>query len=314
MRSRAIFFFPVIFFAALIISCNTKPGKELDTPVSGNINISVDESYMPLVSAEQDVFHALYQRAKVHIKYTDENTAINDLLNDSVKTIIINRTLTENETASLKQYGITPRVTKLAIDAVALVVHNENPDSMLTYEQLSKIMCGEIQTWNGLSGKSKRDSIVIVFDNKQSSNARFLKETFLKESAFPSNVFAVNSNAEVINYVAAHKRALGVIGVNWISDKNDSLVNDFLEKVKVVSLAPLGSVASQEYYKPYQAYVSLKYYPLIRDVFSISREVRVGLGTGFVSFIASDKGQMIVRRAGMLPATIPVRIVDINSK
>jgi len=310
MRSGIVFFLTIIFFAAAITSCNTKPGKELDTPVSGDIKMAVDESYQPLISAEQDVFHALYQRAKVHITYSDENTAINDLLNDSVKTIIINRQLTENEAAVLKQYGITLRVTKLAIDAVALVVHNENPDSMLTYEQLSKIIRGEIQTWNGLSGKSKSDSIIIVFDNKQSSNARFLKETFLKEAAFPKNVFAVNSNAEVIDYVAAHKRALGVIGVNWVSDTNDSTVNDFLEKIKVVSLAPPGLGANPEYYKPYQAYVALKYYPLIRDVYGISRETRVGLGTGFVSFIASDKGQMIVRRAGMLPATIPVRIVD----
>jgi len=299
----------LVFFSASIISCNTKRGKELDTPVSGNINITVDESYLPLISAELDVFHALYQRAKVHPTYADENTAVNNLLSDSVKTIIINRTLTENETAVLKQYGITPRVTKLAIDAVALVVHNENPDSMMTYEQLSKIMRGEIQTWNELSSKAKKDSIIIVFDNKQSSNARFLKETFLKNAEFPKNVFAVNSNAEVVDYVAAHKRALGVIGVNWVSDKNDSLVNDFLEKVKVVSLASPGSDANPEYYRPYQAYVALKYYPLIRDVFGISREARAGLGTGFVSFIASDKGQMIIRRAGMLPATIPVRIV-----
>jgi phosphate transport system substrate-binding protein len=314
MRFRILFFLTLVFFAAAIISCNTEPGKEQDTPVSGSINISVDESYQPLISAELEVFHALYQRAKVHASYTDENTAVNNLLSDSVKTIIINRTLTENETAALKQYGITPRVTKLAIDAVALVVHNENPDSMLTYEQLSKIMRGEIQTWNSVSGNSKPDSIIIVFDNKQSSNARFLKETFLKESAFPKNVFAVNSNAEVIDYIAAHKRALGVIGVNWVSDKNDSLTGNFLEKVRVVSLAPPGSGTNPEYYKPYQAYVALKYYPLIRDVFGISREARAGLGTGFVSFIASDKGQMIVRRAGMLPATIPVRIVDINSK
>jgi phosphate transport system substrate-binding protein len=130
--------------------------------------------------------------------------------------------------------------------------------------------------------------------------------------AFPKNVFAVNSNSEVIDYVAAHKKSLGVIGVNWVSNKNDSMVNDFLEKVKVVSLAPSGSGTNPEYYKPYQAYVALKNYPLIRNVYSISREVRIGLGTGFASFIASDKGQMIVRRAGMLPATIPVRIVNTN--
>lgn len=310
MRSMRTLSFLLIFFSVVYISCNNNPGKELDTPVSGEINIDADESYQPLISAEMDVFHALYKRAKVHTKYTDENTAVNDLLNDSVKTIIINRTLTKNETAALEQKGITPRVTKLAIDAVALVVNNDNPDSMMSYEQLSKIMKGETQTWSPAKGKSKLDSIIVVFDNKRSSNARFLKETFLGQAAFPQNVFAVNSNLEVINYVTAHKRALGVIGVNWVSDKSDSMVNDFLEKVRVVSLAPAGSGEEPEYYKPYQAYVALKYYPLIRDVYSISREGRAGLGTGFASFIASDKGQMIVRRAGMLPATIPVRIVN----
>src|SRR5690242_11367361 len=106
MRSGILFFRTIVFFAAAT-SCSTEPGKELDTPVSGDIKMSADESYQPLITAEQDVFHALYQRAKVHIKYSDENTAINDLLNDSVKTIIINRQLTENEAAVLKQYGIT---------------------------------------------------------------------------------------------------------------------------------------------------------------------------------------------------------------
>ena len=284
----------------------------MDTPVSGKIKIGVDESYQPLISAEQEVFQALYNRAHVNIRYTDENTAVNDLLNDSVKMIIINRLLTPNETEILDQRKITPRETKIAIDAVALVVHNDNPDSRMTYEQLSEIIQGKIQTWP-LKGQSKTDSIIVVFDNKQSSNARFLKEKFLGEKSFPQNVFAVNSNAEVINYVSANKRALGVIGVNWVSDKNDSTVHNFLKKIRVVSLAPPGAGANTEYYQPYQAYVALNYYPLTRDVYCISAEGRTGLGTGFASFIASDKGQTIVRRAGMVPATIPVRIVNTGS-
>jgi phosphate transport system substrate-binding protein len=163
-----------------------------------------------------------------------------------------------------------------------------------------------------MKDKSNADSIIVVFDNKHSSNARFLKEKFLGEAPFPPNVFAVNSNTEVINYVSQNKRALGVIGVNWISDKNDTMVHNFLGKIRVVSLTPPGSGRNAEYYQPYQAYVALKQYPLTRDVYCISAEAWTGLGTGFASFVASDKGQMIVRRAGMLPATIPVRIVNTN--
>lgn len=308
--SRLVILSAVFFF---VISCNREPGREADTPVSGNIRIGTDEAYQPLISAELDVFHALYTRAHLDVKYTDENTAVNDLLNDSVKMVILNRLLTPAEAKVLQQSRqITPRETKIAVDAVALIVHPENPDSMMRYEQLSEIMQGNILTWKQLNSRSKPDSIIIVFDNKHSSNARFLKEKFLGETPFPQNVFAVNSNSEVINYVAADKKALGVIGVNWISDKNDSAVHNFLEKIRVVSLAPAGSGPNTEYYQPYQAYVALKYYPLTRDVYCISAEGRAGLGTGFASFVASDKGQMIVRRAGMLPATVPVRIVDTN--
>ena len=54
---------------------------------------------------------------------------------------------------------------------------------------------------------------------------------------------------------------------------------------------------------------ALSQYPLIREVYMINREGRAGLGTGFVSFVAGDAGQRIVRIAGLLPATMPVRLI-----
>jgi phosphate transport system substrate-binding protein len=56
----------------------------------------------------------------------------------------------------------------------------------------------------------------------------------------------------------------------------------------------------------------MKNYPLTRDVVIISREIGTGLGTGFISFAASDKGQRIVLKSGLVPVTMPVRIVNIN--
>src|SRR5205823_11249636 len=98
-----------------------------------------------------------------------------------------------------------------------------------------------------------------------------------------------SSNAEVIDYVSNNKNAIGIISVNWISDRDDPTANKFLNKVKVVALSPPDSSKySKEYFKPYQAYVALKQYPLIRDVFIINREGRNGLGTGFAAFVAGD--------------------------
>ena len=305
-------FYFFIFFLA-ITSCNNLPEKETDTPVSGKINIAVDESYQPLISQEVEVFNSIYTEANVTAKYSDEQNVVQQLLDDSVRLVVMNRKLSDNESKILEQKGIIPRITKIAVDAVALITNNENLVSSLSLDALGKIMRGETKLWRELNSNSGPDTINIVFDNSSSSNARYLREKFLSGKAFPSNVFAVKTNKEGIDYVSDHKRALGIIGVNWVNASGDSSVNDFLSKVRVVSLPPADSaMASSEYYKPYQAYIALKKYPLLRDVYIISREMKSGLGTGFASFVAGDSGQRIVRRAGLLPATIPVRLIQMN--
>jgi phosphate transport system substrate-binding protein len=305
-----------ILSLAILSSCNQGPDKPkfTDTPTSGEIAIACDESYQPLVSAEVDTFLGIYQYAKVHVKYLSEGEAFKQLVsNDSIRLILAARDLNESEKEYFKSRQLIPRVTKVAIDAVALIINNENSDSLIKYEQLKNIITGNISTWKQLDSKSKLDSITVVFDKSGSANARYLQQKFLNKNEVPKNWFATNSNAEVVDYVSKNKNSLGIISVNWISDRDDPMANQFLSKIRVVSISPPDSSKDAgEYFKPYQAYISLKQYPLIRNVLIISREGRNGLGTGFASFVAGDQGQRIVRLMGMLPATLPVRLIQVN--
>ena len=233
-----------------------------------------------------------------------------DLINDSVRLVVASRQLNDDEKGYFKKINLEPRITKVAVDAVALIVHNDNHDTLLKYERVQDVFTGKIKSWKQLDPKSSLDSIIIVFDHAGSGNVRYLKETFLKDQPLPSNCFAATSNKEVIEYVKQHKNAIGVIGVNWISDNNSDSANSFLKMIHVVSLSPpVNAPYSDGYFKPYPYYMALKQYPLVRDVYIVSREARAGLGTGFASFVAGDAGQRIVRLKGMLPATIPVRVV-----
>lgn len=296
------------------VSCGDsgKDGKPLDTPVSGEINIAVDESFKPIMEAEIETFEALYPKTKIHAKYVSEVDAFKALLNDSARIILATRDLTDEEKAYFKKITITPKTVKIANDAVALIVNPENIDSTFSYETLFKIFKGEIKSWEELNKANKLGDIQIVFDNKSSGTARFIKERLLKGADFPKNCFAVNTNPEVIEHVAANKNTIGVIGVNWISDGDDEKSLSFLRKIKVVGLQS-DNMADMDFYKPYQAYISTKQYLLRRDVYIISREARTGLGTGFASFVAGDKGQRIILKSGLLPATMPVRIVGFRN-
>jgi phosphate transport system substrate-binding protein len=199
---------------------------------------------------------------------------------------------------------------------MALIVNNSNRDSTLTLAQLNDIMQGKITRWNQVNPAFAKEPIQVIFDHSGSSTISYLTERFNLQGALPANFYAVKTNPEVVNYVEKNKNALGVIGVSWISDRQDSTTINFLSKIKVMALSPPDSItdADQPFYQPYQAYIAQRYYPLVREVFMISREARSGLGTGFVSFVAGNNGQMIVRLSGLLPATLPVRLIEVKKK
>jgi phosphate transport system substrate-binding protein len=159
-----------------------------------------------------------------------------------------------------------------------------------------------------LGGKS-RDGIEIVFDHPNSGLIRHLRDSVAHFEKLPPNVYAAENNAAVVDYVAKTPNALGFIGLEWISDKDDSVSNSFLGKVRVASIAAAKDSAS---FQPYQAYIALKQYPLRRRITVLSREARAGLGTGFLNFFASERGQRIVLKAGLVPKTMPLRIVRFN--
>lgn len=301
----------LVVMAIALVSCNTNPvGKEYtDTPTSGVVHITIDESYAQLFSTQIYTFESLYPNAKVIANYKPENEAINDLMIDSSKVAVMNRELTAAELAKFKQANIYPVTTKIAEDAIALVVNNNNTDTLFSLAKIKRLLLGEDTLW-----PSSKRKISIVFDNPNSANFRYLKE-LVNNSAFGKNCFAVSSNPEVIDYVSKNENAMGVLSVNWISDKEDSLTVKFLKKIKVIAITN-DEVPTElsKYRKPYQSYIYNKEYPLCRSVYMINRQTRAGLGTGFVSFVAGEKGQRMIQLNGLIPSIMPVRVIQVVNK
>ncbi|UKJ07723.1 PstS family phosphate ABC transporter substrate-binding protein [Solitalea lacus] len=289
--------------------------KALDTTTTGEINISVDETFEPIIQAELDVFHALYPKAKINPHFKAEGDAIADLIKDSARAVVVSRELTADELKPLQDRKLVVRSTKFAIDAIALIINPGNTDSTFSMPNLRDIFSGKVTKWSELGNTNLNEDISVVFDNPNSSTVRYMKELAGKNQFSSKNFFAVKTNKEVIEYVSKHKNALGIIGVNWISDTDDTTANSFLKKIKVAAIAPDdGQPGSGEYRKPYQAYIAQGFYPLVRRVYLLSRDSHMGLGTGFAAFVAGDKGQRIVLKSGLVPARMPVRLVELSDK
>jgi phosphate transport system substrate-binding protein len=297
----------LLLFHFLFQGCgeNGRPGFESDTHGRGTATILIEESFKPLFETSINTFESQFPHAEIKATYKSEGQIIADFFENKVKTICISRDFTEDEKLALKRKKVEVRSDKVAQDGIALIVHPNNPDTLITVEKLKRIIQGKDSIWAGLKTR-----INVVFDQENSANFRYLQE-LSKLKKLPINVFAVKSNVEVINYVKKNKSALGVIGLNWISDADDFDVLDFVNGIKVMSVA---EKQGGKYFKPYAGMIYTREYPLWRYIWLINKAKRSGIHTGFVLFMIGEKGQTIVQKSALVPANAPVRLIQMSTE
>ena len=167
----------LLFLVLFLSSCGGGTGsKNIDSPTFGRIRVGVEESYRLLIEAEVYTFETLYKYAKIDPVYLNEADVINDFMNDSMQLIVVGRSLTENQVQYLRERQYIPKITKVAVDAVALIVNKDNPDTNFFHHTIKDVFLGKVTKWKQINARSKLGSIQVVFDNFKSSNPRYFRE------------------------------------------------------------------------------------------------------------------------------------------
>lgn len=296
----------------LVVQCsNPKSPAVKETPTRGNIRIVADASFQPIVDAEIATFTSLYKYAQITPIYLPEKDLISAFLKDSVKVAVTSWEPTDQQKELLRSSLAIVRTTAIAYDAIALVLNKENKDSLFTYQNVNDLFTGKFVDWKEINSASKLGKVIAVFDNEKSANIRYFKEEFNLPSQLPSNFYSVKSNNEVIDYVAKNKGAIGLVSVNWICDKNDSTCRSFTNKIKIAAVSQR-ILDKGSYFLPVQGSIYDKSYPFTRKINFVSRESFSGLGSGFITWCAAEQGQRIVLKSGLVPATMPIRLIQIK--
>ena len=298
----------------LLASCTDKPKNgRTDTYSSGAISFASDESFSPIIDEEIQVFESVYPKAKLTPIYTNEIDAINMLLNDSLNLVITSRSFTKKEIDYLQSKNFRPKSIPLAYDGLALIVNNANTDTCMSVKDVKRILNGEVKSWSDIYPGSKRGEIVVCFDNKQSSTVHFCVDSLLNGKPINSpNIMAAKTSKEVIEYVEETPNAIGVIGSNWLNDKRDTTNVTFNKNIRVMSVSRLDKATEYNSYKPYQYYLYDGHYPLVRTVYALLNDPLNGLPWGFAHFLESYKGQLIIKKSGMLPFMAGTQYVDVK--
>jgi phosphate transport system substrate-binding protein len=282
-----------------------RPNKTEESTSSGEIYIAIDNALEPAIQAEINSFHGIYQEATIHPIYLPGEEAIARMIaTDSIRLAIATRKLTKEEEDILESQYTFADYSEIGKEGIALLTHHDNPLDTLTQNQWEDMISGKIRSWEKISPGTDLGEIRLVFDNRRSGIIRFLRDSLLNgQSPKGDNFFALDSTQAVIDYVREHPTAIGMVGFSWISDWDDPEVRQRREGINLLAVGGVAKDSLCPYnihaFKPYQTYLTTDCYPLLRSIYTIRREVSIGLGTGFIAYLAGPRGQRVLHKHGI---------------
>ena len=288
--------FSMLFFL-LGCSANQKKDKK-DDILSGELPVSVDETILPLFLEQKEVFESSYYNARIAVQPNPEIQAINALLKGDANIAFLTRELTKEEGKYFEKKSIQARVYPVAYDGIVLVTNVGSADTSMRVDEIIGLLQG-----------NKVKETRLVFDNLNSSILRYFVNRGKIEKVANTYVEAMHDSKEVLAEIAKTTGKIGFISYNQYL----SLKSSFTEMDKIRILSVLNEEGGRSrYVLPSQASLSTDEYPLKRTIYVLNYQPNMGLGVGFSAFMTGDRGQRIVLKSGLLPATMPGREIIIR--
>jgi|SRR5689334_12221871 len=279
-----------------------------ETPTKGSVTVAVSESIAPVMEIERRKFEELYPDAHVAFVTGTTRGMMTRFFNDTIRVIASARPFDAEERAVAKQHNITIGEYRVAIDAIAILVNDANPVTQLRTTQLDSLLRGVTTKWKDAGGSSA--AVALCLPDPNSANFEVVGAKVLHGGRYATPAKVAATTREMLDYVERTPNALGMAGIAWLGEKG--------EHVRVLELmdpfAPDSLGIAGQYFGPHQAHIYRGYYPLTRDVYIYSRTDNYGPAAGFLSFVASAPGQKIILNTGLVPATMPIRLVELTRK
>jgi phosphate transport system substrate-binding protein len=197
---------------------------------------------------------------------------------------------------------VDPDYRLIARDLIAVIVNPSSKDSFFNMKEIRDLV----------SGKGKNNLIPVFDGTHATSTVRFMIDSVLKGGHLGNNVAAAQSSVGVIDYVSKTANAVGFIGFSWIGNPEDSAQVAYSKKVRIAYVESTDSAGG--YVLPSQYFIYTRSYPMVRDLVYTLKENHLGLGHGFGHFLEDMPGQLIFRRAYLMPAIHPNYIRDAELK
>lgn len=299
MKAMILAIFGLVIFAG----CNRS--KE-PTTTSGSATVLVTESHLRLLTEEATEFMRTYADAKLQMSGTTTREAIVALLNDSVHCICVDRELNAEERKVVKDAGKQIAVIRFGRNALAVIVNNRVPLKTMTLKTLVGIIEGSVTDWRQIPGAFTTGRMDLALTGRNSGTYELLQRGFFHLAKDLATTHSVATEYEVADYVSLNSKALGVVSLAALLENPRG--------IHILALDSPDSTMQGQFVQPSQSNIFEMLYPLSYSLYLYVSENRLGVGSGFSTFVRSMPGQKIIQNFGLVPEKLPERIIQLNSE
>lgn len=286
-----------VFMVCALVSCKKETNENTMVKESynkGTAEMYVESSVYPIVEDLNEVFKSYYDNADIQLKMLSQNEILSAIYKDTSRLAVMPKDFLSKELEAFKG-KVVPKITPIAKDAVLFITQKQATDTLINYKDVVGVFKGTISS----------DKIFVFHDANSAIVSQIMQDAEVKEVS--GKVYYASSIEEIVSYITKNKNAIGVVGINWMVQPDKKIQ----EGIKELRSMWVYSDSLKQYFAPSQSTIADNSYPLVRTINIVDVQGKTGLGTGFASFAASDKGQRIVLKSGLMPITMPKREINI---
>jgi phosphate transport system substrate-binding protein len=300
--------------AALVLGLGSVPAAhaaEIDSSlatysavsgVSGNLKSIGSDTLNNLMTLWAEGFKASYPNVKIEIEGKGSSTAPPAMVSGTAHFGPMSRPMKSKEIDGFeKKYGYKPTPIRVAVDALAVFVHKDNPIECLSLQQVDAIfsktrkggMDKDIATWGdaGLSGEWAAKPISLYGRNSASGTYGYFKEVALFKGDYKDSVKEQPGSSTVVQGVASDKFAIGYSGIGY--------------RTADVRAVPLSKKTGDKCYEAIAENAYAGTFPLARFLYVyVNKNPNQSLDPlrrEFIRFVLSKDGQMATIKDGYFP-------------
>jgi len=305
---------------ALILGCIAAPlhaaDVDADLPsyakvsgISGNLASVGSDTLANLMTLWAESFKRFYPNVNIQVQAAGSSTAPPALTEGTANLGPMSRKMKSNEVEAFEaKHGYKPTAIPVAIDALAVYVHKDNPIQGLTVPQIDAIFsatrkCGyhaDVARWGdlGLSGEWATRAIQLYGRNSVSGTYGFFKDEALCKGDFKNSVNEQPGSASVVQGITKSLNGIGYSGIGY--------------RTSGVRGVPIALEEGGEYIEPSAENAIAGSYPLGRFLLIYvnkhPNQPLPPLERAFMKMVLSKEGQQVVLKDGYIP--LPAKVVQ----